>query len=69
MEREKKPKYEKPEIRELGRAGDDEMRAVGHCDPSGSGDVFVCWNGNSAGDECDVGNSAEHFCRGGNSPG
>jgi hypothetical protein len=67
MEQEKRPKYEKPEIRELGRAGDDEMRAVGQCDPSGSGDFFVCYDGNSAGHECDIGTSAEDICWGGNS--
>ena len=69
MEQDKKPKYEKPEIRELGRAGDDEMRAVGICAPSGSGDFMECWNGNSAGDECDTGNSADEFCWEGNSAG
>jgi hypothetical protein len=64
MEQENKPKYGKPEIRELGRAGDDEMRAVGDCTPTGSGDAGNCDEGNSAGGSCWAGPSAG-FCAGG----
>ena len=66
MEIEKKPKYQKPEIRELGRAGDDELRAAGDCWPTGSGDIMNCWNGNSAGEWCEDGNSAGDDCFVGN---
>ena len=62
MEQDKKSKYKKPEIRELGRAGDDEMRAAGDCMPTGSGDMVDCDTGNSAGEWCWTGNSAAHEC-------
>jgi hypothetical protein len=61
MEQKRKPKYEKPEIRELGRTGDDDMRAAGDCSPTGSGDFSDCHEGNSAAAGCFAGNDAG-FC-------
>jgi hypothetical protein len=62
MEQKKKLKYEKPEIKELGRAGDDEMKAAGTCIPAGSGDIGFCVDGNNAGDKCSDGNSPGGEC-------
>jgi hypothetical protein len=54
MEQKRKPKYEKPEIRELGRTGDDDMRAAGLC-KAGDSDAGDCQPGFIAGATCDTG--------------
>ena len=67
MEQKKKPKYEKPEIRELGRAGDDEMMAAAGDCVGGSGDATCLPNGVSAGMFCQSGTSAGMACATGES--